>query len=148
MTNTTSTNVFELRGSILSVIANIENEQYLRQILLQIQPFLKGAAEIEGGLPQPKKSKRLQKKGKSPLVAQEAPTTLFVKKYASQPTPEEADKVLNEMLRHKAGQISPNSKSFLQTQTWTPISEKEWVRRAEALQIEEPIEELLALLSK
>lgn len=148
MTSTTNTNVFELRGNILSLIANIENEQYLRQILLQIQPFLKGTAEIGDDLSQPKKSKRLQKKGKLPFVAQEAPTTLFAKKYASQPTPEEADKILSEMLRHKAGQISANSKSFLQTQTWTPISEKEWVRRAEALRIEEPIEELLALLSK
>ena len=74
-------------------------------------------------------------------------TEPFVKKYPSQPTPEEGEQVLKRMLDFQASR-NTNAHDFLQAQTRQPISEAEWIRRAEALQIEEPIEELLALLTK
>ena len=117
-----------------------------------IQPYL-GAAEtvvvVQVRTKRKISRRKPTKNGSSePILngSAQAQPEVFVRKYPSQPTPEESDRIIAEMRADQNRRAGISLEDQIRDRK--PFDEEEWFRRIEALNITEPIEDLLAMLTK
>ena len=130
--------------------------EFNANFLAQIQPFLQ-SADTEIVVQVRRKTKRARKNGKLPAAPNGFSTLLpeiaatpkiepFVKKYPSQPTPEEGLKMLERLVFKPENHLLSERDLLLQRAAEKPTREARILQIIHEMDVQEPIEELLALL--